>query len=73
MNIVNKQKNNVLYYIINSNLQKSYRLADLVIDDEHSLYIHFRNSSKLELFLKYIRKSFIEIMRINPHVIDGNK
>nr|CAG8515734.1 9970_t:CDS:10 [Entrophospora candida] len=56
--------------IIPDNLYKSYRLADLVVDDEHKLYTHFKNSNKLNLFLKNIRISFIEIMRINPHVID---
>jgi len=52
--------------IIPENLEKSFNLANLVVEENADLSMHFRRSKKLQTLIMALRDSYLEILRGNP-------
>ncbi|CAG8503342.1 1629_t:CDS:10 [Ambispora leptoticha] len=56
--------------IVEGNLKESLHLADIVAFDDHQLYKELKQTNKLASFLKLIRKSSCELLKITGNVIE---
>ncbi|CAI2171343.1 19333_t:CDS:10 [Funneliformis geosporum] len=57
--------------IIQANLEESFNLANLVVEENADLTIHFRRSKKLPLLIMSLRDSYLEILKKNPKDISN--
>ncbi|CAG8655787.1 11397_t:CDS:10, partial [Rhizophagus irregularis] len=57
--------------IIPENLEKSFNLANIVVEESSDLSMHFVRSKKLQALLMALRDSYLEILRKNPKDISN--
>ncbi|CAG8463308.1 288_t:CDS:10 [Funneliformis caledonium] len=57
--------------ILPANLEESFNLANLVVEENADLTIHFRRSKKLPLLIMSLRDSYLEILKKNPKDISN--
>ena len=52
-------------------MEKSFNLANLVVEENADLSMHFRRSKKLQTLIMALRDSYLEILRENPNDISN--
>ncbi|RIA95901.1 nuclear pore protein [Glomus cerebriforme] len=57
--------------LIPANLEKSFNLANRVVEENADLSMHFRRSKKLQALIMALRDSYLEILRKNPKDISN--
>ncbi|GBB87782.1 hypothetical protein RclHR1_14290002 [Rhizophagus clarus] len=57
--------------IIPTNLEKSFNLANTVVEENSDLSMHFVRSKKLQALLMALRDSYLEILKKNPKDISN--
>jgi len=51
--------------------KKSFNLANIVVEENSDLSMHFRRSKKLQALIMALRDSYLEILRKNPKDISN--